>query len=98
MARKKAADAPKPAATGPKAFFHKNGQFSKTATFATVANVLVLTNYFCMSWLTGAEVDLSFIKFTVPAFDAASAGMILGLLNGTYLGNNMLKKQAGPKG
>lgn len=79
---------------GIKAFFFKDGHFSKTATFAVLGNVLVLGNYALLSWFAGAAVDLSWIKFTVPAFDVGAAAAILGLLNGTYLTNNALKNKA----
>ncbi len=79
---------------GIKAFFFKDGHFSKTATFAVLGNVLVLGNYALLSWFAGAAVDLSWVKFTVPAFDVGAAAAILGLLNGTYLTNNALKNKA----
>lgn len=84
----------KPDVVGVKAFFFKDGKFSKTATFAVLGNVLVLGNYALLSWFAGAAVDLSWVKFTVPAFDVSAAAAILGLLNGSYLGNNFLKNQA----
>jgi hypothetical protein len=84
----------KPDVVGVKALFFKDGKFSKTATFAVLGNVLVLGNYALLSWFAGAAVDLSWIKFTVPAFDVSAAAAILGLLNSSYLGNNFLKNQA----
>lgn len=84
----------KPDVAGVKALFFKDGKFSKTATFAVLGNVLVLGNYALLSWFAGAAVDLSWVKFTVPAFDVSAAAAILGLLNGSYLGNNFLKNQA----
>ena len=84
----------KPDVKGVKALFFKDGQFSKTATFAVLGNAFVLFNYMLLSWCAGAAVDLSWIKFTVPAFDVGAATSILGLLNGSYLGNNYLKNQA----
>lgn len=82
-----------PDVKGLKAFFYKDGHFSKTATFAVLANVLVLVNYALMSWFAGAQVTTSWLSFTVPTFQAADAAAILAILNGTYLGNNMLKRQ-----
>jgi hypothetical protein len=80
---------------GVKAFFYKDGHFSKTATFAVLGDVLVLTNYALLSWFAGTVVDLSWIKLTIPAFDVGAAAAILGLLNGAYLTNNALKNKAG---
>lgn len=81
-----------PDVTGIKALFYKDGHFSKTATFAVIANVIVLVNYALMSWLAGAEITTPWLKFHVPAFNAADAAAILAILNGAYLGNNYLKK------
>lgn len=78
---------------GLKALFYKNGHFSKTATFAVIANVLVLVNYALLTWLAGAEITTSWLSLTIPSFDAADAAAILAILNGAYVGNNMLKKQ-----
>lgn len=78
---------------GVKALFFKNGQFSKTASFAVIANVIVLVNYALMSWLAGAHITLPWLDFTVPTFSATDAAAILGILNGTYLGNNFLKSK-----
>lgn len=83
-----------PDAKGLKALFFKDGKFSKTATFAVIGNVLVLVNYALMSWLTGAHITLSWLDFTIPAFSAGDAAAILGILNGTYLGNNYLKAKS----
>lgn len=80
-----------PDVKGLKALFFKDGKFSKTATFAVIGNVLVLVNYALMSWLAGAHITLSWLDFTVPVFSAGDAAAILGILNGTYLGNNYLK-------
>ena len=83
-----------PDVAGLKAFFFKNGKFSKTAAFATLGNLAVLVTYFLQSWLAGANVDLHVLKFVVPAFNMENALAILGVLNGTYLGNNFLKTKA----
>jgi hypothetical protein len=82
-----------PDVKGIKALFFKDGKFSKTATFAVLGNILVLLNYALMSWLAGAHVTLSWIEFTIPAFSSGDAAAILGVLNGTYLGNNYLKSK-----
>ena len=78
---------------GLKALFFKDGKFSKTATFAVIGNILVLANYALMSWLAGAHVTLSWLDFTIPAFSSGDAAAILGVLNGTYLGNNYIKNK-----
>lgn len=82
-----------PDVKGLKALFFKDGKFSKTATFAVIGNILVLANYALMSWLAGAHVTLSWLDFTIPIFSAGDAAAILGILNGTYLGNNYLKNK-----
>ena len=89
---------PTPAPAAPEAksgFWYKNGQFSKTATFASLCNIIVLATYVVQSWFVGAEVDLHLFKFTVPAFNIEDAAAILAILNGTYLGNNVIKSKAG---
>ena len=82
-----------PDVKGLKALFFKDGKFSKTATFAVIGNILVLANYALMSWLAGAHVTLSWLDFTIPIFSAGDAAAILGILNGTYLGNNYIKNK-----
>jgi len=82
-----------PDVKGLKALFFKDGKFSKTATFAVIGNILVLANYALMSWLAGAHVTLSWLDFTIPAFSSGDAAAILGVLNGTYLGNNYIKNK-----
>lgn len=75
-------------------FFHKDGQFSKTATFATLANLLVLTAY-VLSW--GAGSSLSFgdaVNINFPEFNAGAAVALLGIINGTYIGNNLIKSRS----
>ena len=71
-----------------KAPFFKNGEFSKTALFATLANVLVLTAY-VLSWFQGTNVDLGIGTWTLPAFDTGAAAAILAIVNGTYIGNRL---------
>jgi len=67
-----------------KALVYKNGEFSKTALFATLANVLVLIAY-VLSWFQGTEVG----TWTLPAFDTGAAAAILAIVNGTYIGNRL---------
>jgi len=85
-----------PDVKGLKAFFFKDGQFSKTAAFAVLGNTLVLLTYFAQSWLVGATFDLPMIHGAVPAFNVESALAIMGILNGTYLGNNYVKSKTPP--
>lgn len=70
-----------------RALFGQGGEFSKTATFATLANVLVLAAY-VMSWFQGTVLG----PWTVPAFDVAASAALLAIANGTYVGNNVVKK------
>lgn len=90
----------KPDEAGIKAFFMRDGQFSKTAVFAVIGNVLVLGTYAVQTWLAGASFDFGAIKGSIPAFDAANAATILGLVNGTYLTSSRLshiaKKEQAP--
>jgi hypothetical protein len=78
---------------GWRAFFYKGGSFSKTATFATVANVLVLFS-FIMGFFMGMEIDLFGHMWTVPEFNDKAAWSILAIVNGTYIGNNMVKAKS----
>lgn len=81
-----------------KAPFYKDGKFSKTAAFTTVANVIVLLAYFIQSFFTGSTLDLGFFTWTIPAFDVAAAAAILAVCNGTYVGNNLVKVKASGHG
>jgi hypothetical protein len=72
----------------------KDGQLSKTAMAFSVGNALVLFNYALQSWMAGASFTFSFLKFTIPEFDAGDAAAILALLNGTYLANSQIKNVA----
>ena len=77
-----------------KAPFFKNGEFSKTAMFATLANVLVLVAY-VLSWFAGAQITFDgWGTWTVPAFDTGAAAAILAIVNGTYIGNSMVTNAA----
>ncbi len=78
---------------GWKAFFYKNGSFSKTATFATVANILVLGS-FVLGFFAGMEVNFFDLEWIVPEFNDKAAWSILAITNGTYIGNNMVKVKA----
>lgn len=79
--------------TGVKAWFFKDGQFSKTAAFATLGNFAVLFTWFFQIWFGGVAIDTDKIHYVVPKFDPESAMVIMGFLNGAYLGNNMIKKR-----
>jgi len=76
-----------------KAPFFTDGRFSKTAMFATLANVLVLVAY-VLSWFQGS----TFGPWTVPAFDTGAAAAILAIVNGTYVGNKFATKVDGGDG
>lgn len=72
-------------------FFYKNGQFSKTATFATLGTFLVL-NAYVLSWFAGTTLTFGSVgTVTLPEFNSGAAVALLGILNGTYLGNNLIK-------
>lgn len=73
-----------------KALFFKNGQFSKTATFATIINVLVIAS-FVLGWFKGTELG----PWTIPAFDVTAGAAMLALANGSYLANNHIKTKEG---
>jgi hypothetical protein len=77
-----------------KAFFMKDGKFSKTATFASVGTFLVL-NAYVMSWFAGSTITLfdGAVGMVLPAFDASAAVALLAILNGAYLGNNAIKSK-----
>ena len=74
-----------------KAPFFKNGQFSKTATFATVANIMVLA-FYALSFFQGLTIGRGELTWTLQPFDVEAAVAILTIVNGTYLGNNFVKK------
>ena len=78
---------------GLKAFFYKDGSFSKTATFATVANILFLGS-FVLGFFAGMEVDLMDMQWIVPEFNDKAGWGLLAIVNGTYIGNNMVKVKA----
>jgi len=67
--------------------FFKDGEFSKTAMFATIANFLVLFS-FVLGWFQGTELG----PWTVPAFDTSAAVALMAIANGTYVANNQVKK------
>jgi hypothetical protein len=70
---------------------YKDGKFSKTAMFASMANLAVLAAY-VLSWGAGATIAVGeAFSFTVPAFDTSAAIGLLTVINGTYIGNNALK-------
>jgi hypothetical protein len=72
-----------------KAPFFKNGEFSKTALFATLANMLVLIAY-VLSWFAGAQLTIGSLgTWTIPPFDTGAAAAILAIVNGTYIGNRL---------
>lgn len=74
------ADAPVPWYKAP---FFRNGQFSKTAMFVTIANVLVLAAY-VLSLFKGTQLG----GWTVPEFDVPASAALLAIVNGTYVLNH----------
>jgi hypothetical protein len=76
-----------------KALVFKNGKFSKTAMFATIANFLVLGAY-VLSFFQGTVLG----RWTVPAFDAEAAGMLLVIVNGTYVANRLASNRENGNG
>ena len=85
---------PTPKKNGAKAFFMQNGQFSKTATFATLGTFLVLIAY-VFSWFAGTTLTFGEVgTITLPEFDSTAAVALLSILNGTYLGNNLIKSKS----
>jgi hypothetical protein len=76
-----------------KSFLMKDGEFSKTATFASVTNTLVLLAY-VMSWFAGSSLGVEGVGvLMLPQFDVSAAIALLTVMNGTYLGNNMIKSK-----
>jgi len=75
-----------------KAPFFKHGKFSKTATFATAANVITL-GWYALSMFAGQELEVMGLSITIQKLDPALAAAVMGLANGTYLGNNALKSK-----
>lgn len=72
---------------------YKNGKFSKTAMFASAANFLVLFAY-VLSWFAGATITVGEgFAFTVPVFDTSAAIGLLTVINGAYIGNNVIKSR-----
>jgi hypothetical protein len=87
----------KPDAAGIKAFFQHNGEFSKTAVFAVVGNVLVLGTYAIQTWIGGASFDLGFIKGAIPTFQPGDAAAILSIVNATYVARTHVAGKAAPE-
>lgn len=69
----------------PSKWAQKDGKFSKTASFASAGNVIVLGTYALQSWLAGASFNIAGFSGTVPSFDMAAAAAILSIVNGSYL-------------
>jgi hypothetical protein len=72
----------------------RDGEFSKTALFASLGNALVLVNYVLLSWLGGSAFAIGPFTGTIPAFNSTDALTIIGVLNATYVVNK--KKDAAP--
>ena len=69
----------KPDIKGVKNLWTKDGQTSTTKLFANLANVIVLVVSTLCVMFGGAVVELGFLHFTVPGFNAEWAALILGL-------------------
>lgn len=83
-----------PAPKGVMKLVSRDGQFSKTALFAVLGNVLVLGNYMLQSWLAGASYDFGFLKGSIPVFSSGDAMAILSILNATYVSHAALSDRA----
>ena len=86
-------DISKTTKVGWRAFFYKDGQFSKTATFVTMANSLILLS-FVLSFFQGNVINLGLFEWSVPGFDAGAAAAVGSIFNLTYVGNNAVKAYA----
>ena len=75
-------------------FGRKDGKFSKTATITSVSWFIVLSLYTVQSLFMGTTVTTEWFAWTVPAFNATAAGVLLSLSTSGYLGNNYLKGKA----
>lgn len=76
--------------------FFKNGEFSKTATFATIAYVITLFWYALSIFATGEPITVAGLQLpAIRPLDPTLAVAVLGIASGTYLTNNKLKEKAG---
>lgn len=71
--------------------FFKNGEFSKTATFTTLAYFVTL-NWYALSMFAGHEFDLGLTTMVIKSLDPTLVVAVLGIASGTYVGNNIVKK------
>lgn len=70
----------------------KNGKFSKTSLIHSLTWLFALALYAPLTLLFAAtKIELSWLSWTVPAFDVVAISALLGLASGTYLSNNHLK-------
>lgn len=76
---------------GVKNLWMKDGSFSSTKLFASVASILVLVVSTVTMLFAGAQVDLSFVKFAVPEFNAEWAMLIGGLFQANNQVDSRLK-------
>jgi hypothetical protein len=79
-------------------WFMQDGQFTKTGASAVLGNFVVLFIYFVTSLFSGVVIHLGAQAWTIPSFDVVAAAGMLALLNGTYLGGNMIKNNAAKNG
>lgn len=80
-----------------KAPFFKNGQFSKTATFVTLAYAITL-GWYAASMFADQQLDLGFIRFSIKTLDPALATAVLSISTTGYVANNVVKNRAAPHG
>lgn len=74
--------------------FFKNDEFSKTATFATIAYVITLFWYALSIFATGEPITIAGIQLpAIRPLDPTLTVAVLGIASGTYLTNNKLKEK-----
>ena len=75
--------------------FFKNGEFSKTAAFTTLAYAVTLAWYALSVFATGEPIVISGVQLpAIQRLDPALAVAVLGIASGTYLTNNKIKNNA----
>lgn len=67
-----------------RAFFYRNGQFSKTAVFLSVAVTLTLLMWPFQSLFVGT----TFWYWTVPPFNSEAALAVIGVISSLYVANH----------
>jgi CHASE2 domain-containing sensor protein len=64
-------------------FFKKNGQYSKTAIFLSLATIILLILWPIQSLCVGLVI----YGWTIPAFNSGSAGAVMTILSTLYVVN-----------